>query len=140
MSGLGPTRTAKLHPSAFNENDMTYMKPRPKISDKIYFCLLGSCNELITGNGIVKMAKSDTRLKPAMPYQTVSESRHLPLIEWSQKAATGTQTKVRRKHSVIVHTERRTTPNAVIRCITTQANILLYWSRIDILTRHMATL
>lgn len=107
---------------------------------RIYFCLRGSCSERITGNGSMTSVTSVVRLNPAITYQTVKELRHLPSTESSQNAATGMQIKVNRKAIMIVHAPTKAAPTAVIHCMTRPEKIRRYWKRIEILTRHMATL
>src|ERR1044071_6843686 len=94
--------------------DGAYKTPRVKMSSSMALWSLGSCSELITGMGIEKIATSVTTLTPAMMYQMVALSRQKPFTSGSQKAATGTQTRVRRKQSVIPQRMRNPSPNLMI--------------------------
>lgn len=58
--------------------ECTHNNPRPNTTTRVYFCFLGNRNELITGSGMMKRAKSETRLTLAMMYQMVKLSRHFP--------------------------------------------------------------
>ena len=84
--------------------------PRVKTINNRAFWRVGSCSELMTGIGIVKTAKSVTTLTPAITYQMVPLSRQNPLTSGFQNAATGTQTRGRRKHRVMAQHMRKLRP------------------------------
>src|SRR4051794_16531070 len=98
-----------------DKNRRTYKKPRQKTAMSMIFCRCGSCRDLSTGIGIVRIVKSLTRLTPAMMYQIVAGSIHLPLMLLSQKAATGWQMRVSRKASATAHADRKQRPKRIMR-------------------------
>lgn len=106
----------------------------------MYFCRLGSCSELMTGMGSVRIKKSVTRLTPAIMYQTVVMLMHLPGMDESQKVATGWQMSVNKKARATAQAARKHSAVSVMRWMMALANRRLYWSRMDILVRHTATL
>lgn len=118
----------------------TYKNPRQNTTSNIRFCLRGSCSELMTGIGMLKMAKSATRLTPAMVYQMARKSMQRPSMVESQKAATGRHIIGRRKESIAVHEIMKARPHSVNFCMMSMAKIRRYCNRMETLTRQVAML
>lgn len=68
----------------------TYKAPNPKTNMSPIFCLFGSWSALSRGIGMAKMAMSVAMLTPALANQNCSLFMQWPLMDSSQKAATGT--------------------------------------------------
>lgn len=119
---------------------ITYKNPRQNTPINIYFCRLGSCKLLITGNGRLNVTKSVTKLTDAMKYQMASWLTHVPSRLESQKEATGLQTSGSRMDSVKAQAPSKRRPTRVMRCMAVMVKMRRYCSMMDILTTHVATL